>query len=108
MSSTRYAPDLRIELKQARLRLARLKKNLERLMPFEEWCGLVRPSEPAQETYQFVRRTLQARIREAQACVRCLAAQRPHPRCPVAAQCRLPGKNGVHEPSVSRGWALRR
>ena len=87
MSSLRYPPDYRVELKQARMRLARLKKNLERLMPFDEWCGLVKPSESAQETYHFVRHTLLTRIREAQACVRCLTAQRPHPGCPAALQC---------------------
>ena len=41
MSSARSAPDVRVELKKARLKLARLKKSLERLMPFEEWCRLL-------------------------------------------------------------------
>jgi hypothetical protein len=107
MSSARNAPDVRVELKKARLKLARLKKSLERLMPFEEWCRLLKPSDCAQETYHFVRRTLQTRIREAQACVRCLAAQRPHPHCPIALHCPFPGNKGHQGPTVERGWTTR-
>jgi hypothetical protein len=107
MSSTRFAPEFRVELKQARMRLARLKKKLERLMPFDEWCRVLKPSESAQETYHFVRRTLQTRIREAQACVRCLSAQRPQAACPITLHCPSPVRKSRQGTGTGRSSTLR-
>lgn len=45
---------------QARVEVARRK--LARLMPYEEWCAAVNPTETAKELYAFVRRTLEEEL----------------------------------------------
>ena len=40
-------------------RLERAQQKLSRLMPFDEWCRTVNPTETAKEMYEFVRLTLQ-------------------------------------------------
>jgi hypothetical protein len=47
----------RIRPQQTRLEHAQEK--LSRLMPFDEWCRTVNPTETAKEMYEFVRLTLQ-------------------------------------------------
>ena len=47
----------RIRPQQTRLEQAQQK--LSRLMPFDEWCRTVNPTETAKEMYEFVRLTLQ-------------------------------------------------
>jgi hypothetical protein len=47
----------RMRAQQTRFECARAK--LGRLMPFDEWCRTVNPTETAKEMYQFVRLTLE-------------------------------------------------
>jgi hypothetical protein len=46
--------------RQTRLEDARQK--LSRLMPFDEWCRSVNPTETAKELYEFVRLTLESEL----------------------------------------------
>jgi hypothetical protein len=57
----------RIRAQQTRLTSAREK--LSRLMPFDEWCRTVNPTESAKEIYEFVRLTLESELeRSRRAC----------------------------------------
>lgn len=40
------------------------RNKLARLMPFDEWCNAVNPTEPAKELYAFVRRTLEIELED--------------------------------------------
>ena len=50
----------RFHAQQTRLTSAREK--LSRLMPFDEWCRAVNPTESAKEIYEFVRVTLESEL----------------------------------------------
>jgi hypothetical protein len=43
----------------ARPRAAKARRKLDRLMPFEEWCSTVKPTDAAKELYRVVRRLLE-------------------------------------------------
>ena len=42
--------------------LEHAQQKLGRLMPFEEWCRTVNPTETAKEMYEFVRLTLESEL----------------------------------------------
>ena len=44
---------------EAQERAAEARRRLDRLMPFEEWCSTVKPTDAAKELYCFVRRLLE-------------------------------------------------
>jgi hypothetical protein len=67
----------RIRAQQTRLMSARDK--LSRLMPFDEWCRTVNPTESAKEIYQFVRLTLESELeRSRRAYADACGASDPH------------------------------
>jgi len=42
-----------------------VRKRLGRLMPYEEWCALLRPTDAGKELYLFVRSRLEMRLADA-------------------------------------------
>ena len=52
-----------------------VQRRLERLMPYEEWCATLKPTEAGKELYLFVRARLELRVAEAQERARNAAAQ---------------------------------
>jgi hypothetical protein len=46
-------------------RLKSVREKLSRLMPFDEWCRAVKPTQSAMETYEFVRSTLESELEHA-------------------------------------------
>jgi hypothetical protein len=55
----------RIELQRTRMKCTQQKLN--RLMPFDEWCRTVNPTESAKEIYEFVRLTLERELERSKA-----------------------------------------
>jgi hypothetical protein len=50
-------------------RLTSAQEKLARLMPFDEWCRTVNPTDSAKEIYEFVRTTLESELeRSRRAC----------------------------------------
>ena len=45
-----------------RTRLEHAQEKLSRLMPYDEWCSTVNPTETAKEMYEYVRLTLQQEL----------------------------------------------
>ena len=44
---------------EAKQRAAKARRKLDRLMPFEEWCSTLKPTNAAKELYCVVRRLLE-------------------------------------------------
>jgi hypothetical protein len=55
-------------------------QRLERLMPFDEWCAKLKPTQAAKELYLFVRARLEMRAAEAAERARAAANQPPRKR----------------------------
>jgi hypothetical protein len=76
----------RMRAQQTRLQHAQEK--LSRLMPFDEWCRAVNPTETAKEMYEFVRLTLERELERTRRlyadalreCELAGAARHPRPR----------------------------
>jgi hypothetical protein len=42
------------------------RRKLARLMPFDEWCDAINPTDTAKELYAFVRRTLEDQLEQSE------------------------------------------
>ena len=73
------------------------RRNLTRMMPFNKWCALLRPTEAAKELYLFVRARLRMRAAEENAVTRGAPTARvKRPRKPRARHA-APSKLGTGE-----------
>ena len=68
--------DIRITRQRAAIRAAHAKRKLKRLMPFDEWCAALNPTDAAKELYQFVRSSLERELADANGCIRRLSSRR--------------------------------